>query len=60
LIEIWKDYDPNATGWITIKDLIFVMCELLPPLGMTRPESSLIDDQETISDDKVGAAGKTV
>jgi hypothetical protein len=26
LVELWRDFDPNATGWITIEDLIFVLC----------------------------------
>jgi uncharacterized membrane protein len=26
LIELWRDFDPNATGWISVEDLIFVLC----------------------------------
>jgi hypothetical protein len=33
LIEKWSDYDKNATGWITPKDLVFLIYELPPPLG---------------------------
>ena len=25
LIELWVDYDPNATGWIDVRDLIFLI-----------------------------------
>ena len=33
LIELWRDFDPNATGWITVEDLIFVLCQLDAPMG---------------------------
>mmetsp|Transcript_15907 Transcript_15907/g.24542 ORF Transcript_15907/g.24542 Transcript_15907/m.24542 type:complete len:113 (+) Transcript_15907:6851-7189(+) len=33
LIDRWQDYDPNATGWITMRDLVFLLYELPPPLG---------------------------
>lgn len=25
LIELWMEYDPDATGWITVRDLIFLL-----------------------------------
>jgi hypothetical protein len=33
LIDMWQDYDPLATGWISMKDLVFLLYELPPPLG---------------------------
>ena len=33
LIEYWQDYDPQATGWIKMTDLVFLLYELPPPLG---------------------------
>ena len=33
LIDIWQDYDPTASGWISIQDLVFLLYELPPPLG---------------------------
>lgn len=33
LTQLWSDYDPYATGWITMTDLIFLLYELPPPLG---------------------------
>jgi hypothetical protein len=33
LVLIWQDYDPMATGWISLRDLIFILYELPPPLG---------------------------
>lgn len=33
LIDKWQDYDQMATGWITMKDLVFLLYELPPPLG---------------------------
>lgn len=34
LIEKWKDYDINASGLISYKDLIFLLYEVPPPLGL--------------------------
>ena len=28
LIDYWEDYDLQATGWITAKDLVFLLYEL--------------------------------
>ena len=33
LIDRWKDYDKNASGLISYKDLIFLLYEVPPPLG---------------------------
>lgn len=33
LTELWQDYDPAATGWISMKDLVFLLYELPAPLG---------------------------
>ena len=32
-IETWQYYDPLATGWITLKNFIFLLYELPPPMG---------------------------
>ena len=34
LIDKWKDYDKNASGLISYKDLIFLLYEVPPPLGL--------------------------
>lgn len=26
LIELWKCFDPQATGWIRVDNLVFVLC----------------------------------
>lgn len=33
LIKEWVYYDPNATGWIDVKDIIFLIFGLDEPLG---------------------------
>lgn len=33
LIDYWQWYDPGATGWITMTDLVFLLYELPAPLG---------------------------
>jgi hypothetical protein len=33
LFIIWSEYDPKATGWIEVTDLIFLLFELPQPLG---------------------------
>lgn len=34
LIEVWKDYDTNATGLISYRDFLFLLYEVPPPLGL--------------------------
>lgn len=34
LIQVWAEYDPKATGFLPPRDLICLMSELPPPLGM--------------------------
>jgi len=33
LVTHWMDYDPDASGWINVKDLIFLVFEVKEPLG---------------------------
>lgn len=33
LLDLWMEFDPNATGWISLPELIFLLHELRPPLG---------------------------
>ena len=33
LLKLWAEYDHYATAFITLDDLICLMCELPPPLG---------------------------
>ena len=33
LLDIWVEYDPKATGWISLQELIFLLYELPQPLG---------------------------
>ena len=33
LIKQWVYYDPNATGWIDVQDIIFLVFKLNEPLG---------------------------
>lgn len=44
LTQLWSDYDPYATGWITMKDLIFLLYELPPPLGRRLSILQKMDD----------------
>ena len=32
--ELWEDYDPNATGFLSIEKLICLLYELEKPLGI--------------------------
>lgn len=34
MIDLWMNYDPDATGWITVRDLIFLLYQLKPPMAM--------------------------
>ena len=33
LVNIWAEYDPKATGWIEVTDLVFLLFELPTPMG---------------------------
>ena len=33
LINLWQDYDPSASGWISMNDLVFLLYELPSPMG---------------------------
>ncbi|CAI2378685.1 unnamed protein product [Moneuplotes crassus] len=35
-IHLWSDYDPKATGWISIDAYIFLLFELPKPIGLGR------------------------
>ena len=39
-IDTWSDYDPNASGWISIDSYIFLIFELPKPIGLGREEPS--------------------
>lgn len=49
LIELWADYDKDATGWIAPKDLIFLIYELEQPLGKKHEYQAI---KEKIADAK--------
>lgn len=50
LLEKWVDYDYNATGWIDVHDLIFLIYELNEPLGRRSEYESDIKDQLDMAD----------
>lgn len=33
LVDLWQHYDHNATGWISIQDLIFLLADLPQPFN---------------------------
>ena len=45
-LNLWSEYDPNATGWINIDELIFFLYELPEPLGYGKEIPELSDDYE--------------
>lgn len=51
LIDYWQDYDHEATGWITMTDLVFLLYELPPPLGKrsSRINSNLAEETKEAS-----------
>ena len=48
LIILWSEYDPKATGWIEVTDLVFMLFELPKPLGYG---GSLENDKDMKNDD---------
>jgi hypothetical protein len=47
LIEVWSEYDPKATGWLSVEHLAFLIFELPPPIGLGKqhPESNFYGDK---------------
>jgi Ca2+-binding EF-hand superfamily protein len=43
LISLWEEYDPNATGWISVENLVFLLYELPKPLG---PGKEVFDSRD--------------
>ena len=41
MIEKWKDYDEEGTGWISTNDLAFLLYELPLPIGLGRDLSNI-------------------
>lgn len=52
LTQLWSDYDPLATGWITMTNLVFLLYELPPPLGRRLSGLQKFDDQYIEDDNK--------
>jgi hypothetical protein len=50
LLDLWCDYDPNATGYINTKSLVFLLHELPPPLGKKKSGLDEGDLQEQMED----------
>ena len=45
-LNLWAEYDPDATGWINIDELVFFLYELPEPLGFGTETPELSDDYE--------------
>lgn len=41
LVELWSEYDPQATGWIDVTKLVFLLYELPKPLGYGKDHSAI-------------------
>ena len=41
-INLWKYYDPQASGWISTENLVYLLCELEKPLGRKKDENNMI------------------
>ena len=44
-IALWKDYDPKASGWLTVDNLVFLLSELDEPLGRRKKENNVKDEE---------------
>jgi hypothetical protein len=52
-VSAWADYDKNATGWISLQDLAFLIFSLDYPLGRrTEYEDNLKSKVEQETDSK--------
>jgi hypothetical protein len=34
VVNVWEIYDPNGTGWISLNDIVFFMCDIVEPMGI--------------------------
>ena len=46
LIEKWRDYDTNATGFISYRNFLFLLFEVPPPLGLGMINEYNSDDRQ--------------
>ena len=49
LVDLWKDYDEQATGWITIDNLAFYLFELPPPFKLKDENKLMNYEQEDLT-----------
>ena len=42
-INLWLTYDADASGWIKVSDLVFLLLELGPPLGKRVEYEEFVD-----------------
>lgn len=60
LVQAWVLYDPAATGWISLKDVVFLVCDVNEPLGKKNYfETEVKEDQKNILD-QIKAKGNLV
>lgn len=45
-LNLWSEYDPDATGWINVDQLVFFLYELPEPLGLGKEVPELSDQYE--------------
>ena len=55
-IDLWQEFDPFASGWITIEELIFLLYGLPPPMGL--PNRTYFDDKNNDPESQKGLKKK--
>lgn len=43
-VEKWLQFDPEATGWIKLENVVFLCCQLEQPLGQKFAMDENLDD----------------
>jgi hypothetical protein len=56
LITLWSEYDPTATGYIEVSDLVFLLFELPKPMGYGKDRNLIYKDKTSAK----GAAEKEI
>ena len=50
LVQLWSHYDPKATGWVNVTDLVFLLYELPQPMGYGKDRTLLESNKMDINE----------
>lgn len=60
LVKTWVVYDPTASGWISLQDVVFLICEIIEPLGKKNAYETEIKEEIKSKLEYIKAKGNIV